>query len=610
MKHLIQLGGVSLLVLVTACGGGGGGGSASSGTASAGLTLTGVAATGAAISGGAVDVKCKSGTGTATTNSDGSYTVTVTDGVGPCMLKVVDPITQFTAYSFVESGATVANINPVTHLVVANALGDEPSTAYTSFSSTVQGKITSSNISTALTNVRSATTALGTDGDMSGIDVLKVSMRAATGDTAGDSTDKKIDALMAALAASDKKITDLTTQLKTVTTSNDAITKMNTVVGDSKYSLASCPYARSGNIWVMDMIGLSPILYNLDFSDASNMKLKDLRDNSISIISLKVDTSSNPIPCAFKATVKTQLVEFRVSEGGVGAWINTAANDFGLFVPQQKLNSLTDSTFVGSFPSLAFIQRKNSSFRMAIPIAFNVGSDGVMKSYGCDMTLSVPTCSIENTNTSTDTTTCSAISNGTLDCTSTSGMAATAILYTNGSQTTMFMAITNMNVGTSKYGGLMVMTKAANMKLPKLGEEKTSGNTWYVGVEPGSTTVYAKQATNSTTKVESVSSATSSFTTSTAGSSAIDTLYINTPSTGMGYIKTTAGAQGVAIGSSTGWSLVAGQATSSGVLLDGWFAYIKENRSSTSTTVAATVVKKTDATYMSTSNGMICIANC
>jgi hypothetical protein len=115
---------------LTACGGGGGGGV----TAASSITLQGVAATGAAISGGTVDVKCKNGTGTATTNADGTYTVTVADGAQPCILRAVDPVTKIQLFSIVEAGGTTANITPVTSLVVANTLGDSPSTSFASFS--------------------------------------------------------------------------------------------------------------------------------------------------------------------------------------------------------------------------------------------------------------------------------------------------------------------------------------------------------------------------------------------------------------------------------------------------------------------------------------------
>lgn len=571
-KYIKHIGIMFITGILVACGGGGGGGGGGSGSTS--LSLSGTAATGAAISGGTVDVKCKSGTGTATTNADGTYSVTVTNGVGPCIIRVIDPISNFTAYSFVEAGSTIANINPVTHLVVANALGDDPANSFNTFSSTVQDKITATNINSAVNLVIAGTASLGADGDMTGVDIMKGSMQAATSDAGGDSTDKKLDALMASLAAADKKIADLTAQLKVATSNTDSLAKMNLLIGDAKYSLPSCLYARSGNVWVLDLVGLPPILYNTDFN---NMILKDLTDNSTSVINSKRDSSNNIIPCAFTSTVHGSLIEFRVSEGGIGSWVDVASHDFGMIVPQQKTNNLTDSSFVGSFPSMAFIQRKTFPFtRAALPISFKVGVDGVMKAYDCDMTKAVPDCLNEVSDTSPDTTTCTAISNGSLNCTSTDGMTATAVLYTSGSQTTMFMAITNMTVSGVSYGGLMVMTKAASMKLPKTGDVSAAGAAWFAGIDPGSAnTVYSGTTTEG--RVESVNSASNSYTTSSSGSSVIYTRYINTPTAGLSFAKTTSGIKAVGIGSSTGWSLAIALAPP-GVLYDGWYTYIRAKR--------------------------------
>lgn len=580
MKHIPVLM-FTMVLALTACGGGGGGTNTdannANGSQSTSLAITGTAATGAALSNSTVDVKCKSGTGTATTNADGTYSVTVTNGVGPCIIRVVDPITKFTAYSFVEADSKVANVNPVTHLIVANALGDDPSNAFNDFSTSVQNKITTQSINTATNLVISGTAVLGADGDMTGVDVMKGSMRAATANAAGDSTDKKLDALMASLAAADKKIADLTAQLKVATSNSDSLSKMTTLIGDAKYSLVSCPYARSGNVWVLDLVGLSPILYNVDFNDPSNMKLKDLRDNSVSVINVKRDSSSNTVPCAFTSIVKGSLIEFRVSDGGIGSWIDVANHDFGMIVPQQKTNNLTDASFVGAYPSMAFIQKKTSPYtRGALPIAFNVGSDGKMKAYSCDMTKTIPDCLSEVSNSSPDTTTCTPISNGSLNCTSTGGMAATAVLYTSGSQTTMFMAITNMNVGGVGYGGLLVMTKAASIKLPTSGQSSAAGSAWFAGIDPGSSnTVYSGTTSQST--VETVDTATNSYTSSSAGSSVITTNYINTPSAGLAFSKIGSTVKAVGIGSPTGWSLAVVLA-SPGVDYNGWFAYIRAKR--------------------------------
>lgn len=104
----LVLGGSALLA---ACGGGGGSGGSA-------LTLKGTAATGHPLV-GAVSATCKTGTGTAPSNLDGSFTVVIDNGVGPCLLAST-PTGGATLYSITSgSGATqIANITPMTNLLV------------------------------------------------------------------------------------------------------------------------------------------------------------------------------------------------------------------------------------------------------------------------------------------------------------------------------------------------------------------------------------------------------------------------------------------------------------------------------------------------------------
>jgi len=104
-------------MLVVACGGGD--------NASSFLTLKGTAAKGSALSGGAVTATCKSGgKGNATSNADGSFTVTVSDGVGPCLLAI-QPADGSPAMFSIASGTAssqTVNITPMTNLLVSYLL--------------------------------------------------------------------------------------------------------------------------------------------------------------------------------------------------------------------------------------------------------------------------------------------------------------------------------------------------------------------------------------------------------------------------------------------------------------------------------------------------------
>ena len=95
------------------------------------LRVTGTAATGLAIDGGAVDVQCKSGTGTATTSSTGTYTVGISNGQGPCLVVVTKgSVTLRSIAEFGTSSQAVANVTPITNAIV-NAIAAAKGTTVT-----------------------------------------------------------------------------------------------------------------------------------------------------------------------------------------------------------------------------------------------------------------------------------------------------------------------------------------------------------------------------------------------------------------------------------------------------------------------------------------------
>ncbi len=554
---------VSSLAVLAACGGGGGSPVSS-------LQLTGTAATGAAIVSGTVEAKCQSGTGTATTSASGAYAVSVTSGVQPCILRVTDPMTLMQLHSVVEAGATTANISPATDLVVANALGEAPASAFSNFSSTQQQKITATNITSAVSRVQTATAALGSAADMTGVDIMKGSLQAATSGAAGNTADQKIDALMAALAAADKKIAELSAQLTAATSGAAAASQLTTLVGSAQYALASCPAARSGDIWVLDLLGTAPMGFNADFS---TMVLKRLSDNSTSTINLKRDTQNAVIPCAFTATVGGTDTEFRVTDGGVGIW-KTATN-FGLTVPAQRTKLTTDANFTGTYPTAAFLRERTQGTRAALPLKFQINADGSLRGYGCDLTLATPSCTTALSSSSSGDATCTPLSNGTLSCSAANGLRATAVLYLTGGQASMFMAITQMPYNSYNFGGLLVMTKASPLSLPTVGKTIAAGSAWYAGVNPGSNVLVSGDTAAGL--VESVDSATNSYVTTSTGSTTTYTRYINSPSEGLALARSSNGSTIVGLGSATGWSMAMTK-SSTGSTYDGWALYARAKR--------------------------------
>ncbi len=145
------------MLAVYGCGG------SSSSTSS--LTLSGVAATGDAISGGAVLATCASGSGSGTTQPDGTYTFTITNATMPCLAKVTSSDGLTILHTVVQGSGTsaVANITPLTELVVASLSGTDPKTYYASFGSTTATAITADTVATAQTAVLSTLTDAGVD---------------------------------------------------------------------------------------------------------------------------------------------------------------------------------------------------------------------------------------------------------------------------------------------------------------------------------------------------------------------------------------------------------------------------------------------------------------
>lgn len=556
---------VAVATSLVACGGGGGG---ASGTDSTVLSIKGVAATGAAISQGTVSAACASGTGSTATAIDGSYTITIPTGEGPCLLKATDPITKTSYYSAVEKAESVANISPLTHLVVANALGEAPETAFQSFSGTRLAKITTSSLATAIENVQAASTVLGASADVSGVDVMKAPLVAANGDEAGNALDQKIDALVAALSAADKRISDLEEQLRNAATNNDAKTKLQLVIGDATATLNDCPYARNGDVWNIDFLGRSPRIVSVDFEA---MTATSKLDGSVMPITVKKDALNNSVKCAFNVLdTDSRNVEFRVTKSGTAVW--SKSNNFGLSMPVQTSYKLTSDALRGEYAVAAFLTNKQSSQRDAAPFRMTVDGNGNMSFYMCDLSKLIPDCTSKVETDGASNLACTELSNGSMTCTSPQGADLSIIKYVAGGQASLFMSIANLPSGNNSYKGLFILTKSSSTSIPKVGQTIAAGSSWYTGVDPASSTIVSG-ATYAQT-VESVDINAGSFVTSTAGSTTTMTRYVNTPSVGFMFSRNNS-AQGVGMGSDAGGWRVAFSKPIANDAYDGWYAYAK-----------------------------------
>ena len=254
---------VAAAALVAACGGGGGGDGAA---AQSDVTLSGVAATGLALASAPVDVKCASGTGSATTNDSGGYTVTVANGALPCIVKVTGTAadgTTVTLHSLAQgTGSTAtANVTPLTEMILARAVGTLPADLFANFGTGTT--VTADAVTQAKTDILSA---LGTAAnvDLSAIDPFTTPLVAATSanPTGGNNYDQLLDQL--ATVVSPATLPQVVSQIASTTSSTAPVTLTEVVANVSKGTLENCPQALSGKYRIVDYVGASDVV-DIDF---------------------------------------------------------------------------------------------------------------------------------------------------------------------------------------------------------------------------------------------------------------------------------------------------------------------------------------------------------
>ncbi len=203
---------VATASLLSACGGGDGGSAATA-------TVSGTAATGAAIAAGTVTLKCVAGTSAAvTTNSDGSFTIDVSNATLPCIGRVDYKDAAGIArklHTFIKATGT-ANITPLTELLVASLTGGAANNAFDNFDGTAVKGFTAVQLKAAVDAVKAyLQTVLGVDTSNLGDDPIGTKFAAKTGTSDGDKFDKILDDLKAKLVTAGKQLADAETDVGT-----------------------------------------------------------------------------------------------------------------------------------------------------------------------------------------------------------------------------------------------------------------------------------------------------------------------------------------------------------------------------------------------------------
>lgn len=501
MKKYLALAAIQT-ALLSACGGGGDSGSPATGgtdtPTAAALTLSGTAATGAAIAGGAIDVKCASGSGTTTTIADGTYSISITGAALPCVLHVTAGSTSL--YSLAEAGsasAVHANITPLSQLVAAQVAGGDPAALFANFDASAQTRLTASNVAAAISSV---TAALSGAVDLTGVDPLKDTLVAASAGTTGNALDQKLDALKAALAAAGITLTDATT---VIIASPDSPAPLKTIL---KPVVSSCAGLRSGSYRSLNPNESDPAWANHVFTFDATTLTATFFDASTATLSDKGN-------CVFGIDTTQLLVS---KSGAVVALdaVSATQNTVSIIIPEQTiaLSELAGSWNVLSFERAsagAALKPSTATFTLDAAGKFTAGSDCVGLT-ACTAWTNLPGNVVANpaggfTFTDSDGASYKVYALKTAD-----GQLSLYVLDANGL-------------------GFSVAARQQALALPAV---QAVNKFWDLSIGSGG---YAGTVTDTTTTIQSVDSATASYTRVRSSDGRVDGFSVNKPRDGLRY---------------------------------------------------------------------------
>jgi hypothetical protein len=547
-RQLLQTLVAAGLVVLTACSGGGG---------RAGYTITGVAASGAAISQGILDVHCQQGSASAVTALDGSYSVTIAGGQGPCILRASQPATGLVLHSLVEGGASSANITPVTELILAHLFGRAPAEVFANFGPEQIQKITAERLALSKAVVLEATKSwrLATP-EQAEFDPFQAPLKAATSLAGGNNFDQTLDALMASIIAADTSLPALALGLAAATQSN-APDKAKALLGTSQDKLDGCPIARSGPLWLLDFSNAfdGPRRFRIDYAQSALVQQgpqeQELARSPIALSSTEY--------CAFSAQLDGQTTQFRVSGSGLMLWNNPRYA--GLAVPRQSLLNLAPLQYQATQASLAYLVAGagDQTVTQAIANRFEWNA-GRLSTYGCDFSdASRPACATDLSQSFT--LSCSPTPGADareapLQCRRSDNAAAgQSIGFVSGSSAISIVAVQDFPIaapgltgGQVLARGIMIVSRASPQATPEPGSARAERSLWFVGLDASGQPVSGYTAANTV-----VSAGAGQYSSQEAGQSWLS--LVDQPALGMVYSRP-AQASGfhLNVPSAEGWS--------------------------------------------------------
>jgi hypothetical protein len=334
---------IAATAVLAACGGGGGDDALPPvQAASASTTVSGTAATGLALASSAVEVKCASGSGSATTNTNGSYTLSITDGSLPCIIRVTGEAdgTTVTLHSVVEAGTTtgttttaIANVTPLTEMIVAQLTGTLPSELFDSFNASASTQITQAGLNTATTAVVTVIED-ATGIDLGSVDPFKSQLVPATATTQGNAYDDYLESLKVQISLADLPLIVNQIAAAASAPASPELPSLASIVASADSFLPGCPAARSGMYRSIDYWGRT-LVRQIDFKT-----MKYNFGNGDPLFDITADPQK---PCEFTAAGTSNNEQFQtdfvMGPSGAGAYrgqnLTTARSVIGYLFPIQ-----------------------------------------------------------------------------------------------------------------------------------------------------------------------------------------------------------------------------------------------------------------------------------
>ena len=541
-----------LLASIAACGGGSGS-STTGGGGSTSLTIQGTTATGAALSGATVSAKCASGSATAsaTSLSDGSYSITITNGALPCVLQASDGST--TLHSVATT--TTAQITPLTELLVAQLSGQSPADYMSSVdTSTLGSAITSTTISSAQSAVLAVLSDAGID--TSAItNLVTGSLTAATTTTSGNGYDQVLDALATKLSDAGSTLSTLTTTVassastttaSTTTSSSDSST--SAVAADLllQPAAASCSALRATNYWAVYTSRINgtavqkfKVTVDTANGNAASITFFTSADGSTLASSSRTLTANGS--CRFTSSAGDDIT---VSPSGVVAG-RSASNEAFLAVPVQShtLSELAgDWNLIGGDTAESDLSEAGWTFGYGtVTISVSGGTATEQFTQGCWFESNQSgTCTALPDTVKALQRPVTALGDGSFQNASANNTTDGGpwsdrwFVYKTGKGDYFIVASNTSTPDTTGDGSVSFATKVRTISLPTVGDTSTNWNVasnWTTGLAPSA----IDAVSHSVTAIDVASQSFTRLTGAVGGATHSETILINSPFTGFSF---------------------------------------------------------------------------